>query len=1180
MTAPTPPNYSLWKYRARIRITNPSSLANFPHQLSLTWKPGMRSDFRDIRFTQLNGTKCPYWIETYTARTSATVWVLLPSANQTIAFLYYGNGSVASESSGASAFPILFLDHSSTSGWTTSNLAVSDDGSGFLRFYNATAANSGSAYRDVTIALTQYILEYRTKTISLGTNDRCLVIAADASTSHQMTHMNIPGIADQTHWQYYVGSEQTGGAASEGTEYICRHIIKEDDLSTGMSYYLCNTSRSVLSSATGKAKSFGSPTDVDRLYIGDISTTAVCDGRFAWILLRPYLATEPTLSVTFTGSNPKFYRSARIVGLYLTPGTEYTFDPVNVDHGMVAGVGGQEVVEATAAVAHNMTAAAGGQDVECGAVNIYHPIYPTASWAQIIDPVVDSGYLISVVVSQSMDDAMAEAVFEYDGNEIGNYFSGDYMTKIHVNIPDYLAVSNCVFVGIVPSSKGVFDVAKKKMTMRAVDYGLFLSKQTMDIKDLSLLPPADQDAEGSNIAKTLSCDYVTKNPQIGWNITGATSGATGTIIEVVQSTNGRILTLYPATGKFVDDEELHFGGEIFAYADGRSVDIPYTPYYQEVMPEDWVKAILGGDNWMRVTGIEPYVLESSSGYWDTPACPAVPFMFGSLEKKRDALKRLVAYMDYMWHVKPRNIGTGVYSQSGYFIKQTSIDTLLGLPAAAALGLDDFTVPVTLDQDGEMQVDVVKVRAQDVYGNWMEVIRSNSYYDAGEGPYREFADEPKDICTEADLAAYATDMYNLYSARTLSWSGTVLARSDLQLYQLLTISGMGTDVPDGTYRITRIAYEHGCAKNLTHITFMLSSAFSILRKYGMTYKDSISKVEQIVAGLENRKPQAELATVTATDGWTLTYNTEAGNQGKGRDATSTPATEGVIPVGAKVQILDSRGGVVCIPIAADSDWGSGALTVDEPVIVSAVEDEDDANYWFLTWTPGANNQHVSVNIQTGNYPTAPGNVSGDGSITELIEVSTTSVRVRFCEASTTYYIKIWGERGGRYSAVGDTATIISGADVTPSDGEELEKIKVIDELLASGYTGDEDDGATIEIFSGNLPFSHTMGDNIYIGGPVSDTSIVTFSNENGGINWWTAQPTPRYMFIDNWLTITGPGGTITVGNYYSVGWFAPVNITDILVDGVNSVTITLHNNTNPGAFNPMGVTDLWIRSYYL
>jgi hypothetical protein len=687
-----------------------------------------------------------------------------------------------------------------------------------------------------------------------------------------------------------------------------------------------------------------------------------------------------------------------------------------------------------------------GLDIILDPVNIYHPIYPTASFAQIIDPVVDSDYLISVVVSQSMDDAMAEATFEYDTDYIGNYFSGDYGTLVHINIPDYLGVSNCVFVGVCLKSHGVYDPAKEKMTMKAQDYQIFLTKQTMEIKDLSLLPPADQTAEGANVAKVLSCDNIAKKFQIGMTISGTTSLATGTIFSIVQSTNGNILTLYPASGKFVDDEELTVGGVLYAYADGRSVDTPYTPYYEEVMPEDWVRAILGGDNWMRTSGIEPYYLEDSSGYWDTEDCPSIPFMFGSLEKKRDGLMRLTKYMDYLWHVKPRSIGTSVYRSSGYWIKQTSIDTRLGLPAAATISSPDDLKDITLDQDGECQVDVVRVRAQDIYGNWMEAIRSNSYYDAGEGPYREFTDEPKDICTQADLNAYATDMYDLYSARTCSWSATMLARSDLQLYQLLNISGCNSQgIPNGTYRIIKIAYDHGCARNLTHITFMLSTAFSILKKYGMTYKDSISKVEQIAEGLEKKKPQTELATVTATDGWTITYTTEAGNKGMGRDSTSTPATPGSTPVGAKVSVQTMRGGVVCIPIVGASGSSTDLLSVDVPTIISATEDPDDANYWYLVWQPGANNQNVSVNFQTTTYPSAPGVVQPYGNDvscgTKLLPVSYLSARIRFSGPSTTYYIALWGERNGVYSATSAKATITSGASVTPTDAvEELEPFK--------------------------------------------------------------------------------------------------------------------------------------------
>jgi len=731
-----------------------------------------------------------------------------------------------------------------------------------------------------------------------------------------------------------------------------------------------------------------------------------------------------------------------------------------------------------------------GLDLIFAPVNIYHPMYPTASLAQIIDPVADSGNLISVTVSQSMDDAMAEAVFEWDGNEMGNYFSGDYMTQVHVNIPDYNGVSRCVFVGVVPSSHAVYDVAKDKMTMRAVDYGLFLTKQTMEIKDLSLLPPDDQTSEGANVAKELHYDGKVKNFQIGMTVIGQISAAKGTIRELVSGDSYQRMTLYPATGVFTDNEELRVGGVTYAVADGRSVDIPYTPYYEEVYPEDWVRAILGGDNWMRVTGIEPTYIEDSGGYWDTDACPAVPFMFGSLEKKRDALKRLADYMSYKWHVKPRSLGGSVYRAGGYFIRDTSIDAHLDLPAAATIsGPDDFIAPVTLDQDGEFQADVVKVRCQDLQGNWHEVIRSNSYYDAGEGPYREFSDEPKDICTLPDLTEYATDMYNLHSARTCSWSGTMAARSDLQIYQILNISGMGIKVPDGIYRIIKIVHEHGCAKNLTHITFMLSSAFSILQKYGMTYKDSISKVEQIIDSLETKKFQQELATVTATDGWTITYETEAGNKGKGRDSTSTPSVAGGIPVGAKISVQESRGGVVCIPILAASGGSTDLLVVGVPIITRCEVDPADHNYWFLTWAPGTNNLTVSVNYQTTGYPSAPGIVLQYGNPASCRSVkypiSTTNIRIRFSGPLTTYYVKLWGEKNGNYSATGATATITSGADVTVGDIEEPEPIGVIDMSLAGGFTGVSTAQIEYIVFDGNLPFSYNGTDNIYIGGPLAD-----------------------------------------------------------------------------------------------
>jgi hypothetical protein len=666
--------------------------------------------------------------------------------------------------------------------------------------------------------------------------------------------------------------------------------------------------------------------------------------------------------------------------------------------------------------------------------------------------------------------------------------------------------------------------------------------------------------------------------QLGMRVIGNISGATGTIIELVSGDSYQRMTLYPASGVFTDSESLQVGGVNYAQADGRSVDIPYTPYYQTIGPEDWVRSVLGGANWMRVSGIEPFKLVSSSGYWDTVNCPAVPFMFASKEKKFEAIKRLAKYMRYIFLVKFRDIGGGIYVSSAYWVKESEIDDPtngLDLPAAATItGPDDpyLAAPITLDQNGENQVDRVKVCCQDLSGNWLTAIRTNSWIDSGEGPFREFYDEPDDIAVQSDLDAYADDMYDLYVARACTWTATLVGRSDLELYQLLTISGFGIEIPNGTYRIIKIAYEYGAAKNLVHITFMLSSAFSTLLRYGITYTDSISEIQRIIKHQEEQKPQTELGISTATDGWTVTYDTEAGNKGKGRDGTSTPSKAGSIPAGARIQIQSIRGGVVCLPIVAASGSSTDLLVVDVPTGVIAEVDPADANYWFLTWTPGANNANVSVNYQTTGYPSAHGVVLPYGNpascMTKLYSIATRRIRIRFSGPLTTYYIKLWGEKNGIYSATGATATITSGAGVTVADPQEPEPIGVIDQFLCGGMWGTSD--ATVErtVFDGNLPISYNGTDNIYIGGPVEDDTPST-------PHWDYTYPGPRRFLVDNSLRIRGPKGDINCGFGSGWGWSAPVNIKNILNVGTNHVTITLFDY---GVI--WGVSSLYIRTYYL
>ncbi|HSE34857.1 MAG TPA: DUF2341 domain-containing protein, partial [Candidatus Paceibacterota bacterium] len=103
-----------WAKRKRVRVVNNSgtTVANAQVEIGITYDADMQSDFDDLRFTDSSGTtSVPFWIESYTASASSTVWVRVPSlpaSSYADVFMYYGNGSAISAGSGTSTF--LFFD--------------------------------------------------------------------------------------------------------------------------------------------------------------------------------------------------------------------------------------------------------------------------------------------------------------------------------------------------------------------------------------------------------------------------------------------------------------------------------------------------------------------------------------------------------------------------------------------------------------------------------------------------------------------------------------------------------------------------------------------------------------------------------------------------------------------------------------------------------------------------------------------------------------------------------------------------------------------------------------------------------------------------------------------------------------------------------------------------------------
>lgn len=132
----------------------------------------------------------------------------------------------------------------------------------------------------------------------------------------------------------------------------------------------------------------------------------------------------------------------------------------------------------------------------------------------------------------------------------------------------------------------------------------------------------------------------------------------------------------------------------------------------------------------------------------------------------------------------------------------------------------------------------------------------------------------------------------------------------------------------------------------------------------------------------------------------------------------------IPIGAKVIIHHTRGGIVVLPITPEA--GVEVVAVDVPTITGCKIMDAEPNFVYIAWAPGANNDSVCLDVKTGAYVTTP----ATGQITSKFPISQKTAKVRLLAPNTTYFISLWGMRNGKYSVTAAQKTITSGASVTP------------------------------------------------------------------------------------------------------------------------------------------------------
>ena len=89
-----------WSRRKLVGLSTPGATArtNYPVTVTVTYDSDMQSDFDDVRFTSPDGsTLLTYWRGAYTASTSATFYVVIPTlkAGGGVIYMYYGNSAAS-----------------------------------------------------------------------------------------------------------------------------------------------------------------------------------------------------------------------------------------------------------------------------------------------------------------------------------------------------------------------------------------------------------------------------------------------------------------------------------------------------------------------------------------------------------------------------------------------------------------------------------------------------------------------------------------------------------------------------------------------------------------------------------------------------------------------------------------------------------------------------------------------------------------------------------------------------------------------------------------------------------------------------------------------------------------------------------------------------------------------------
>lgn len=304
-----------WGYGYEIDIANQSATDGFQAILNLSYLPGMRADFRDIRFADKYGTELKHYRESYTAFSTARFWVRLP-ANDTKILLYYGNGSVTTASSAADTFDFFDdFDSLNSSRWATVHGSASVSNS----VLTVASSTLNSIVESVQTFAPNTIVEARAYHAAAN---KSIIGYRNTSTQKACAwHGTVSGDASHRDYMFShtgsVGKWVNDGVARGGTTY---YIYGTAHIVSGPRYYVNYIYRGT------NTENIPGNVNLPIHFYSLANTGNVC---VDWVRVRKYAATEPTLTL-----GKKFVQSFNV----FLQQHDYIFDGISTYSSVVSSI--------------------------------------------------------------------------------------------------------------------------------------------------------------------------------------------------------------------------------------------------------------------------------------------------------------------------------------------------------------------------------------------------------------------------------------------------------------------------------------------------------------------------------------------------------------------------------------------------------------------------------------------------------------------------------------------------------------------------------------------------------------------------------------------------------------------------------------------------------------------------